>query len=130
MSDLLQAQFEFTEDLASLISWIRNRGWTSKISEMGVLRSRFYLHGNDVARVVCVDAVHIRNSNHYLSLAADIQLFIPNSTPTTDDDFVKDSEHPAWKELETFWRSLRPDNRTGRSFNDANHVARLWNGVV
>lgn len=131
MSALLQAQFEFTEDLATLVLWIKSQGLRCKITECGVAYVRkAYIEDT---KSIINDAVHIPVSNHYRNLAADIEIFFHDDNEPREEDkwkLVKRSDDPIYKRLATAWCALRPDNRTGIGFDDANHVARLWNGVI
>lgn len=123
-SDLLVAQWQFTEDLARLIDFVRDKGWRIKITECGVAQKRKSQEGPTFT-----DQVHRSNSNHYRNLAADIQIFIPNEEGQLWF-WVSTSDHPAWKDIDSFWCSLRDENITGIGFSDANHVSRKWQGVA
>jgi hypothetical protein len=130
ISALLQAQFEFTEELAQLVVWVQARGWRCKITECGVTKLRSGYQGYQGGiKIPFSDAIHIAASNHYRGLAADIQLFV-DLNKDGDVDWIKDGYHHAWVELEGFWTALRPGNKTGRGFHDANHVSREWAGVI
>lgn len=128
ISPLLRAQFEFTEDLASLVQWVNARGWKCIISECGVQRMR-KIAGSKTATIF--DGVHKPNSNHYRRLAADILLFIdPDGKGPLEEEYITSSDNPAWIELEGAWKALRAGNKTGRGFQDANHVSHPWEGMI
>lgn len=62
---------------------------------------------------------HSKNSNHYIRLAADLNLF-------KDGKYLDDTEDH--KELGSFWKRLDPKNRWGGDFTnkDGNHYSRVW----
>lgn len=92
ISPLLQAQFEFTEDLALLIRFCQDQDWKVKITEMGILQPRKTVNGDTV-----VDAVHKTNGNHYRGLAADLEIFIPNENEPGSLDHITSSDHHCWQ---------------------------------
>ncbi len=129
ISALLQAQFEFTEDLAELVIWIKRQGWRCKITECGIAPRRTGVGPILNVKIPYSDSVHKQDGNHYRGLAADVQLFI-DLDKDGEVDWIKTGDHPAWVKLDAFWRTLRPENRTGIGFHDSNHVARMWAGVI
>ena len=64
---------------------------------------------------------HMKNSNHYIRLAQDLNLF-------KDDKYLTNSD--CYKELGEQWKTLHPLNRWGGDFknNDGNHFSMLWEG--
>lgn len=62
---------------------------------------------------------HKTNSNHYIKLAADLNLF-------NDGEYLTETEDH--RLLGEFWESLHPDNRWGGRFNDGNHYSMEHNG--
>jgi len=62
---------------------------------------------------------HKANSNHYIKLAGDLNLFKDGKYLTQTEDH---------RQLGEFWESLHPMNRWGGRFNDGNHYSMLHNG--
>jgi len=123
ISKLLQYQFEFTSDLVLLIDKAIKKGYNPVITECGLLSERKY--DNSKARGIQVgrDRVHKVNGNHYRRLAADILLYDENG------NWQKFGTETIHEVLGIYWESLREGNINGRGFNDANHYARIWEGV-
>lgn len=59
---------------------------------------------------------HMPGSLHYVRLAQDLNLFI-------NGQWIQDGQHPAWKELATFWEKLDPLCTAGFRFGDSNHFS-------
>lgn len=55
-------------------------------------------------------------SVHKVRLAVDLNLFV-------EGKYISSGEHPAYKELGSYWESLHPLARWGGRFNDANHFS-------
>ncbi len=66
-------------------------------------------------------AGHMRNSLHYIGLAADLNLYV-------DGQYVSDGSHPAWKAIGSAWIAKNALCRWGGNFNDANHVSLAHEG--
>lgn len=77
---------------------------------------------------------HMENSNHYIALAQDLNLFV--------NGVWKDHECPEWDVLGAYWKTLHPLCRWGGDFMirnsitgkeepmaDLNHFSLEWNGV-
>jgi hypothetical protein len=64
---------------------------------------------------------HMKNSNHYIRLAQDLNLFKESTYISVSDDY---------KSLGKYWKSLNPLNRWGGDFKskDGNHFSMLWKG--
>lgn len=67
------------------------------------------------------DGGHMHRSLHYVKLAQDLNLFV-------NGEYITDGDHPAYKEIGTFWESLHPLARWGGRFGDANHFSVEWEG--
>lgn len=64
---------------------------------------------------------HMRNSNHYIRLAQDLNLFIDGEYKTNSSDYHR---------LGDAWKALNPLNRWGGDFEseDGNHFSMEWKG--
>jgi hypothetical protein len=64
---------------------------------------------------------HKKDSNHYIRMAADLNLF------KNGVYLQKTRQH---KKLGEFWKNLDPKNRWGGDFTqkDGNHYSRVWRG--
>ncbi len=65
---------------------------------------------------------HMAVSNHYIRLAADLNLFV--------DDEYKDKDCLEWQKIGAYWEALHPLCRWGGRFTqvDLNHFSLEWNG--
>ena len=61
-------------------------------------------------------------SVHKLRLAVDFNLFI-------EGKFITDGDHPAYKDLGQYWKTLDALARWGGDFEDANHFSFSYWGV-
>lgn len=59
---------------------------------------------------------HMKNSNHYIRLAQDFNLFV-------DGKYIADGHHPVYTFLGNKWESMHTLCRWGGRFNDANHFS-------
>ena len=102
---LLEAQQLFCLSIARLIIWAYDQGYELTFGES---------FDNDKTG-------HMTNSNHYIRLAQDLNLF-------KDNVYLTDSV--AYKRLGEAWKSLHPLNRWGGDFKskDGNHFSMLWEG--
>ena len=102
---LLDAQQLFCLNIAKLIIWAYDQGYELTFGES--------FDDDGVG--------HMKNSNHYIRLAQDLNLFKNNI-------YLTDSY--AYKDLGTYWKSLNPLNRWGGDFvsKDGNHFSMLWEG--
>ena len=66
-------------------------------------------------------AGHMRNSLHYIGLAADLNLYVKGV-------YVSDGAHPAWQEIGQAWIKMDQLCRWGGNFNDSNHVSLAHEG--
>lgn len=64
---------------------------------------------------------HMANSNHYVRLAVDFNLFI-------DGEYITSSQHEAWGVLHEYWEGLS-DMAAPMIISDANHFSFVHNGV-
>lgn len=94
-----QRQEEFSILLAKLISFAYERGYKIRMGD-----------------VLAKDG-HKLNSNHYIKLAADLNLFRNGKYLTRSEDH---------KELGEYWESL--GGSWGGRFGDGNHYSLEWNG--
>lgn len=101
-------QWEFTQDLATLIIYMIGSGYKPRLAY--VLRSK-----EEAKRL------GFENSNHTRYLAADIDLFDKDGKYLSSGD-----EH---KHFGEYWKRLRKDNAWGGDFNDPNHYSKEHNGV-
>ena len=102
---LLDAQQLFVLNIARLIIWAYDRGYKLTFGES---------YDDD-------GVGHMKNSNHYIRLAQDFNLF-------KDNKYMTDSE--SHRELGEYWKSLHPLNAWGGDFKstDGNHYSVLWKG--
>ena len=63
---------------------------------------------------------HMKNSNHYIGLAEDFNLF-------KEGDYLKDTEDH--RQLGEYWEKLHPLCRWGGRWGDGNHYSMEHNGV-
>jgi hypothetical protein len=76
---------------------------------------------------------HSANSLHYIRLAADINLFVLEPNPRVEGGMIwryVEGDHPMWKILGDYWKSLHPLNRHGGDFKakDFNHFSMTEGG--
>jgi len=62
---------------------------------------------------------HKQNSNHYIRLAIDLNLFKDGEYLTKTEDH---------KPLGEYWEKMNANNRWGGRFNDGNHYSLEYNG--
>lgn len=117
---LREKQSLFARLIAHLISHIFERGWEVTLGDGHVEAGKG----------------HMPNSNHYIRLAQDLNLFIYGV-------WITDGMAPEWLELGEFWESLHPLCRWGGRFgggkapheqggrftgSDSNHFSMYHNG--
>jgi hypothetical protein len=112
---LLEKQFLFAECLSNFILTLIEMGYRVKIGE--VLRTK------EMAEIYAQHGMGIKNSNHLLSIAVDLQLFKNNIWLTRTEDYEPAGE--LWesystKEVEFCW---------GGRFGDSDHFSIAHNGV-
>lgn len=121
LSPLQKAAIKFDQDTARLIDFAKSKGIPCFTHEKGLLQQRkIYLTNGGTA--YGRDAVHKTTGNHYRFLAFDLIVFSSKGERITSGD------DPVWTTLGKFWESLDPMNDNGRSWGDANHFSRIWNG--
>lgn len=103
---LLEHQFLFSYLIGKLLVWIPEN-------------TKYTVTNGDFSRTD--GQGHKPNSNHYIRLAADLNLFLGN-------DFVTDSQ--AHAEIGKYWKSLHPLCRWGGDFKqkDGNHYSLAYKG--
>lgn len=121
ISKLLQYQFQFTDDLALLTQKVKKSGYYAVVTECGLISERKFII--DGVRLKGKDIVHKVNGNHYRRLAADVLIY------DIDGNWLRFGTEPIHETLGRFWEGLREGNINGRGFNDANHYARIWEGI-
>ena len=99
MQTLGQRQEEFSEKLALLITHIYSKGYKIRMGD-----------------VLAKDG-HKPNSNHYIKLAADLNLFKDGKYLTRTEDHLQFGEY--WESIGGSW---------GGRFNDGNHYSLEWQG--
>lgn len=102
---LSEAQQIFCLNIAKLIIWTYDQGYELTFGES---------YDDD-------GIGHMKNSNHYIRLAQDLNLFKNDIYLTASD---------AYEPIGTFWKSLYPLNKWGGDFKnkDGNHFSMLWEG--
>lgn len=122
LTQLNKAAIKFDQDTGKLIDYAKSKGIPCFTHEKGLLQQRkIYLTNGGTARGT--DAVHKTTGNHYRFLAFDLIVFNSKGKRITSGD------DPVWTILGKFWESLDPQNDNGRSWGDANHFSRIWNGM-
>ena len=117
---LLQKQQIFTANVATLIPWVRTKGWGCTFGEA--------YRTPEQAQLNALKGTGISNSLHTQRLAVDLCLYIGG---------VYQKYSSAYQELGTYWKSLHPLNRWGGDFKDklgqpkpdGNHFSMEHNGV-
>ena len=101
MGELREKREKFTQGLAELINFINNQGYTCAIGR-----------GGDF---------HMKNSLHYVSLAADFAIY-------KDEKYLDKTED--YKFAGEFWKTLDPDFRWGGEFlyQDGKHFSMQYQG--
>jgi hypothetical protein len=102
---LSEAQRMFTLNVAKLIIWAYEQGYELTFGES--------FNASDTG--------HMLNSNHFIRLAQDLNLFIEGHYSPKTEDYVR---------LGAAWKALHPLNRWGGDFKskDGNHFSMLWEG--
>lgn len=113
---LRQKQSEFARCYAKLILHAFDLGYELTLADGAIDPARKYIDSVTGKVRRGIDAVHMPKSNHYVRLAADLNLFV-------EGKFITDGGHPAWTLLGTYWESLHPLARWGGRFQDGNHVS-------
>lgn len=121
LSELQKAAIKFDQDTARLIDFAKSKGIPCFTHEKGLLQQRRIILPNG-AIAKGKDAVHKTTGNHYRFLAFDLIVFGKNGKR------LEKGTEPEWTILGKFWESLDPKNDNGRSWGDANHFSRIWNG--
>ncbi|MCP4255937.1 MAG: M15 family peptidase [Planctomycetes bacterium] len=107
MGKMSRKQCDFSVKIAMLILYARERGLGLSFGDA------FAKNG------------HMDNSNHYIRLAVDFNMFIFGKTPA-DDEYIKSSDHPEFIALHNFWRSIGGCTIK----DDKNHFSVEHNGVM
>jgi len=103
---LRETQSLFAGLVGKLIVWVYEQGWELTFGDF----NRPDGHG------------HMPNSNHYIRLAADLNLFIGGEWKTSDC--------LEWQKIGAYWESLHDLCRWGGRFTqvDLNHFSLEWLG--
>ena len=116
---LRQAQSKFAILHAQWVCWVYEQGWQ-------LTKSEGYVGDTDAADGD-YDGPHMNGGLHYLKLAEDDNLFVPDPNAAGGFRWVRDGGDPAWikagakaKELGLSW---------GGDFKDANHISLAWGGI-
>lgn len=113
---LRQLQSLFVFCLGELFRFAASRSYELTLGEAYIENPRKTRDGSLVE-----DGVHKPNSLHYSRLAIDLNLFVGS-------EFISDGDHPAWRDLGSFWEALSPMCRWGGKFRDANHFSMAHGG--
>jgi len=103
---LRETQSVFALLIAKLMVWINEQGWEITVGDFNRPDGKG----------------HMQNSNHYIRLAADLNLFVDGEYITTDSI--------QWQRIGAWWEAMHPLCRWGGRFTqvDLNHFALEWNG--
>lgn len=105
---LSKAQREFALDIADLIHFIYESGYEVTFGDA-------YRDPRVHGKLGEKRSYSSANSNHKRRLAVDLNLF-------KDGEYLTDGE--AHRPFADYWEAIRPENRSGIRFNDANHYER------
>lgn len=122
LTELQKTQIKFSQDIGKLVEFARKSGIPCIVSEQGVLQQR-KLNLKDGSVAKGRDSVHKLNGNHYRFLACDLIVWSRDGVRLTL------GTEKEWKILGEFWESLDPQNDNGRTWGDANHFSRIWQGM-
>ena len=97
-----------TKLIADLITWAHGKGYYLVI-DWGKRSTcnQIEIYGFD------------RKTYHKVCQATDFTLFIIENDMLT---WIDDGEHEIWGEIAEYWESLDKDNRSGRNWDDTNHM--------
>jgi hypothetical protein len=103
---LRETQSLFADLVGKWVVWVYEQGWELTFGDF----NRPDEHG------------HMANSNHYIRLAADVNLFVNGEW--------KAGDCIEWQKAGAYWESLNPLCRWGGRFHqvDLNHLAMEWQG--
>jgi len=121
LSLLQKAQIKFDQDTGKLIEYAKSRGIPCFTHEKGLIQQRKIILPNG-AVAKGRDAVHMLSGNHYRFLAFDLIVF------GKDGQRLLKGTEKEWEILGAFWESLDELNNNGRTWGDANHFSRIWEG--
>lgn len=110
--DIFPEQEIFCRQIGQLITWVfAHDGWTLTLAEGYV--------GDSIDKPF-EDTPHLKLGLHFFRLAQDFNLRV-------NGHLITSSNHPAWKEIGLYWKSLDDRNAWGGDFpGDANHFSRKW----
>lgn len=121
LSLLQKTAIKFDQDTARLIDYAKSKGIPCFTHEKGLLQQRkILLPDGNIAKGR--DAMHMATGNHYRFLAFDLIVFSKQGVR------LELGTEKEWEILGKFWESLDPMNNNGRSWGDANHFSRIWEG--
>ena len=99
---LSKKQQEFTKCIGLLIIYATKQGYAMTFGDANA------------------SSGHKENSNHYIRLAVDFNLFI-------EGEYIRTSQHPAWGDLHEYWEGLS-EHCAPMIISDANHFSFAHNG--
>lgn len=111
---LSKKQQRFTQCIGLLIHYAYTKGYALTLGD--AYRDP-RVHGKEGEKV----AYGAANSQHKRRMAIDLNLFV-------DGKYITDGNHPAYKDLGEYWKSLDGDCAWGGDFGDANHFSFEHNG--
>ncbi len=104
------------------MSFAASKGIPCIVSEQGILQQRKLNLANG-ATAKGRDSVHKLNGNHYRFLACDLIVWSKEGIRLTKGTEAE------WTILGKYWESLDPENNNGRTWGDANHFSRIYQGM-
>lgn len=114
---LRERRVKFSRLISELVLWVNSQpGWECCYDE-GTIHSPRVIWV-DGKKIQGADAVHKLNSFHHDGLAFDINFYV-------DGQYISDGNHPAYRRVGTYWKTLDPQCTWGFDFPnvDTNHFS-------